>query len=75
VPQTVIVSFKAPAELVDRIDDLVKTGLFRNRSEALRHALVLLVNKYGGGVGEGEAGERGGRGFAKAAGGDFQAHY
>lgn len=51
MPQTVIVSFKAPAELVERIDELVRMGLFRNRSEALRHALVILVSRYGGELG------------------------
>ncbi|HID41905.1 hypothetical protein Pdsh_05035 [Pyrodictium delaneyi] len=48
LPQTVIVTFKAPAELVERLDELVRTGVFRNRSEALRHALVILINRYRG---------------------------
>ncbi|WP_231656722.1 ribbon-helix-helix domain-containing protein [Pyrodictium delaneyi] len=48
MPQTVIVTFKAPAELVERLDELVRTGVFRNRSEALRHALVILINRYRG---------------------------
>jgi len=47
VPKTVIITFKAPAELVERLDELVSAGFFRNRSEALRHALVMLINKYG----------------------------
>ncbi|NOZ89635.1 MAG: ribbon-helix-helix protein, CopG family [Crenarchaeota archaeon] len=59
MPQTVIVSFKAPAELVEQLDDLVRSGVFRNRSEALRYALVLLVTQYRAGSGGGEAGERG----------------
>jgi len=42
------VTFKAPAELVERLDELVRTGVFRNRSEALRHALVILINRYRG---------------------------
>jgi Arc/MetJ-type ribon-helix-helix transcriptional regulator len=50
---TVILSFKVPAQLVERLDELVREGLFRNRSEALRHALVLLINQYRGrGLGE-----------------------
>ena len=53
--QTVIVSFKAPVELVEKLDDLVQSGVFRNRSEALRYALVLLVTRYA-------AERRGGRG-------------
>ncbi|BEP16990.1 hypothetical protein PYJP_03420 [Pyrofollis japonicus] len=47
MPKTVIITFKAPAELVERLDELVYAGVFRNRSEALRHALVMLINKYG----------------------------
>ncbi len=47
MPKTVIITFKAPAELVERLDELVNAGFFRNRSEALRHALVMLINKYG----------------------------
>ena len=47
MPKTVIITFKAPAELVERLDELVSAGLFRNRSEALRHALVMLISKYG----------------------------
>jgi len=43
---TVIVSFKAPADLVEQLDELVKKGVFSSRSEALRRALVLLVAKY-----------------------------
>ena len=48
MPQTIIVTFKAPAELVERLDELVRIGVFRNRSEALRHALVILINRYRG---------------------------
>ncbi len=47
MPKTIIITFKAPAELVERLDELVSAGLFRNRSEALRHALVMLISKYG----------------------------
>lgn len=43
---TVIVSFKAPAELVAQLDELVREGVFTSRSEALRRALVLLVTRY-----------------------------
>jgi len=43
---TVIVSFKAPADLVEQLDELVKSGAFTSRSEALRRALVLLVTRY-----------------------------
>ncbi|HIQ23852.1 MAG TPA: ribbon-helix-helix protein, CopG family [Pyrodictium delaneyi] len=55
MPQTIIVTFKAPAELVERLDELVRTGVFRNRSEALRHALVILINRYKGEEFAGEA--------------------
>ena len=63
MPKTVIITFKAPAELVERLDELVSTGLFRNRSEALRHALVMLINKYGVGSLVGEEAEADKRGF------------
>jgi Arc/MetJ-type ribon-helix-helix transcriptional regulator len=43
---TVIVSFKAPADLVEQLDELVRRGVFNSRSEALRRALVMLVAKY-----------------------------
>ena len=69
--QTVIVSFKAPVELVEKLDDLVQSGVFRNRSEALRYALVLLVTRYAaerrkgrGAVAEAEEARRGGHGGA-----------
>ncbi|WP_236698113.1 ribbon-helix-helix domain-containing protein [Pyrodictium occultum] len=48
MPQTVIVTFKAPVELVERLDELVRSGVFRNRSEALRRALVMLISRYRG---------------------------
>jgi len=62
--QTVIVSFKAPLELVEKLDSLVEAGVFRNRSEALRYALVLLVTRYR--VEKGEAGRGGAGGPAEA---------
>ncbi len=46
VPQTVVVTFKVPIELVEKLDELVRLGVFKNRSEALRHALVMLLTKY-----------------------------
>ncbi len=46
--ETVIVSFKVPAQLVERLDELIEKGFFRNRSEALRYALVMLVSNHGG---------------------------
>jgi Arc/MetJ-type ribon-helix-helix transcriptional regulator len=75
VPQTVIVSFKAPAELVERLDDLVRMGLFRNRSEALRHALVLLVSKYRGEVDAFKASEGRPSSTIKASRNDFIVEY
>jgi Arc/MetJ-type ribon-helix-helix transcriptional regulator len=55
VPQTVVVTFKVPVELVEKLDELVRIGIFKNRSEALRHALVMLLSKYGGILAGGEA--------------------
>lgn len=40
-----VVSFKASEELIRRIDELVERGYFVNRSEAIRHAIKLLLEK------------------------------
>ncbi len=70
MPKTVTVSFKAPVELIEQLDELVRSGVFSNRSEALRHALVMLVARYrGAGLvdeAEGQA-VKGGRGAAVQA--------
>ncbi|NPA05104.1 MAG: ribbon-helix-helix protein, CopG family [Crenarchaeota archaeon] len=49
VPRSVIVTFKIPVELLHQLDDLVSRGLFASRSEALRRALALLLQRYSSG--------------------------
>ncbi|HIP66020.1 MAG TPA: ribbon-helix-helix protein, CopG family [Pyrodictium sp.] len=41
-----IVTFKAPIELVHKLDELIEKGIFSSRSEALRRALALLIAEY-----------------------------
>jgi len=33
------VTFRAPEELIEEVDDLVEDGVYRDRSKAIRHAL------------------------------------
>ena len=42
-----IISVKIPDSYVKILDELVEKGIFKNRSEAIREALRLLINKYG----------------------------
>jgi len=44
--RTIIVTFKAPIELVHKLDELIEKGVFSSRSEALRRALALLIAEY-----------------------------
>lgn len=39
-----IVTFKAPRDLMAELDDLVKSGIFGSRSEAIRYALGMLIS-------------------------------
>ncbi|HIC98758.1 MAG TPA: ribbon-helix-helix protein, CopG family [Pyrodictiaceae archaeon] len=41
-----IVTFKAPIDLVHKLDELIEKGIFSSRSEALRRALALLIAEY-----------------------------
>ncbi len=41
--KTVIVSFHIPSTLLDALDELVRMGLFQNRSEAIRVAVNKLI--------------------------------
>ncbi len=51
---TVVVTFKVRRELLDRLDELVKNGYFSSRSEAIRTAIIMLINSYSKGEGNGE---------------------
>ncbi len=64
MPRTVVITFKVPAELAERLDELINSGFFSSRSEALRRALILLLKEYQG-VGN-EAYNRRTRGNSKA---------
>jgi len=44
--RVLLVSFKAPRELIEEADRLVKAGIFSSRSEVLRYALSMLIMKY-----------------------------
>ena len=41
-----IISLHIPLPLLRMLDALVKQGLFRNRSEAVRFAILLLLKEY-----------------------------
>jgi len=43
----VTVTFKVPESMLKKLDDLVEKGLFTNRSEAIRHAIRLLLQQQG----------------------------
>ncbi|ABM80790.1 ribbon-helix-helix domain-containing protein [Hyperthermus butylicus] len=72
MPQTIVVTFKVPVELVEKLDELVRMGIFKNRSEALRHALVMLLNKYRGGLFAEEAIRGGYQGTLQIEGDDIE---
>ncbi|ABO07963.1 transcriptional regulator, CopG family [Pyrobaculum calidifontis JCM 11548] len=42
----VLISFHVPQSYVEMLDELVKSGVFPNRSEAVRAALRELLNRY-----------------------------
>ncbi len=42
------VNLRLDEELLERIDFLVKSGVFKSRTEAFRVALLMLVDKYYG---------------------------
>ena len=44
--RVLLITFKAPRELVEEADKLVEAGLFSSRSEVLRYALSMLINSY-----------------------------
>jgi len=43
---TVIVSFHIPPNLLRAVDELVEKGVFNNRSEAFRTAIVLMLRDF-----------------------------
>lgn len=43
---TIIVSFHIPPNLLKAVDDLVAKGIFNNRSEAFRTAIVLMLRDF-----------------------------
>jgi hypothetical protein len=44
--RTIIVSFHIPPNLLKAVDDLVAKGIFNNRSEAFRTAIVLMLRDF-----------------------------
>jgi len=42
-----IVTVKMPQPLLQHLDKLVAKGVFKNRSEAIRRAVILLLTKHG----------------------------
>lgn len=42
----ILISFHVPQSYVEMLDELVKSGVFPNRSEAVRAALRELLNRY-----------------------------
>ncbi len=44
--RVLLITFKAPRELIEEADKLVEAGLFSSRSEVLRYALSMLINSY-----------------------------
>lgn len=42
----VLISFHLPRRMLEDLDWLVRTGFFKNRSEAIRSALEALLEKY-----------------------------
>ncbi len=54
----ITVSFKVPRELLKELDDLIEKGVFSTRSEAIRHALSMLIRRYSNATRESAAAER-----------------
>jgi len=46
--ETIIVTFKAPRQLIEEVDKLVNMGLYNSRSEVFRHALALFLSNFKG---------------------------
>ncbi len=46
--ETIIVTFKAPRQLIEEVDKLVNMGLYNSRSEVFRHALALFLSSFKG---------------------------
>lgn len=44
--RTTVVSFHIPPNLLKAVDDLVAKGIFNNRSEAFRTAIVLMLRDF-----------------------------
>ena len=44
-PSEKIVSLHIPPRLLEQLDALVEKGLFKNRSEAVRYAILLLLRE------------------------------
>ncbi|CCC80944.1 ribbon-helix-helix domain-containing protein [Thermoproteus tenax] len=42
-----LVTFRITAKMLEDLDALVKDGLYQNRSEAIRAAIKLLLEKHG----------------------------
>ena len=45
--RSVIISFKLPLPYLRKLDELITRGFYINRSEALRHAVILLLREHG----------------------------
>jgi len=43
---TVVVTFKLRREILEELDELVRKGYFSSRSEAIRKAIIELLNHY-----------------------------
>jgi len=42
-----IVSFRIPKRMLEKVDSLVAGGYYVDRSEVIRHALLILLDRYG----------------------------
>jgi len=42
-----VVTFKAPREMMEEVDSLVRTGAFDSRSDAIRYAIGMLISQSG----------------------------
>jgi len=42
--RTRVVAVRLPEELVSRLDELVKSGMFRSRNDAIKKAVELLIS-------------------------------
>ncbi|RLE54363.1 MAG: CopG family transcriptional regulator [Thermoprotei archaeon] len=41
------ITVRIPEALLKKIDELVERGFYKSRSEAVRHAIILLLEKHG----------------------------